>query len=76
MDNIRLSCHQVETLSLGPVTVHRSVMSTYAIRTLRIKTGTGSFEVNLFSSCKMSADDASSAKMLEVIEVSELEILS
>lgn len=47
--NFSLNIHTVTSVTLGPVKEHVLSGSTYATRTIEVKTEEGTFEISLFS---------------------------
>ena len=66
MSSVNFSCHDVLSVELSPVAVKTGYGSPYAVRTLRVNTGSGKVDLVLFSRCVNDGDDESSAKFLEV----------
>lgn len=61
--NFSLNIHTVTSVTLGPVKEHVLSGSTYATRTIEIKTEEGTFEISLFS---VYVDDNHDEPLLEV----------
>ncbi len=61
--NFSLNIHSVTSVTLGPAKENISSGSTYATRTLEIKTKEGDFELTLFS---VHVDSDSDEPLLEV----------